>query len=169
MARVAAKSSTRRERRLRDTMKLFVGTGIVVAMLLATESIVYGHKGPWISFYGQVVDQTGRPVAGFKVHLEVVQRTSPVTQYDLGSRVDVLPLTATTGPDGRFEIRWTRGVEVRVRFYDADRYLLNDSRCARGPFFYDLKYLQDSSAAAAMQPIHQPDPARPAVFVVDSN
>lgn len=124
--------------------------------------LVHYYSKPSVDFYGQVVDDSGRPVQGAEVIVSVWWEKGSHASDESGN------LTLLTDSSGRFAIRNARGVglaisNIRKPGYEwvvdwawgpaADDWLTKDNRY----YFYDRKSFPSN-------PIYRPDESHPAVF-----
>jgi len=87
---------------------------LFIALLAASPRLldVFWGNVP-ITFYGRVVDESGKGVADAEVTMRVsaVDRLSVPVPF--GAHQTSWPVTAVTGEDGTFEIRGGRGISIQ--------------------------------------------------------
>jgi hypothetical protein len=134
-------------------MKCRICRLLIATMCLATPWALRAQDGagdaeklPPIEFYGRVVDQDGKPLAGATVTTEIQDRHSvdPEEKFE--------QIVLTTDADGRFAVTKRRGRVLRVDGVDLSGYAFN----------VDAPGTRRISGFSAAGP--KPDPKQPAVF-----
>ena len=109
-----------------------------------------------ITFYGRVVDESGKGVAGAEVTMNVsaIKRLSVPVPF--GAHQTWWPVNAVTGKDGTFEIHGGRGISIQLVEIKKSGYGLFILTRSGANFVY-------TSDAQGVTPYH-PDRKNPALF-----
>ena len=136
----------------------FVGIlGLLIALLAASPYLldIFWGNVP-ITFYGRVVDESGKGVAGAEVTMRVSALERLSVPVPFGAHQTSWPVKAVTGKDGTFQIRGGRGISIQlveIRKPGYGLYILTQS---------GANFVYTSDAQGVMP--YQPDRQNPALF-----